>query len=234
MAFNTYTEGLKRATVRLHMVLHVTDQAHCLQDLANKAVTTESSLSTLSPLVSPLSTLQKAFPLYISAADAYSRLLASSLVVEAERAVIKKKWRLVLERAEKVKARIEEIGGHVGKAASSDEGEEEAVKRRGGVMNAIHMDFWTGSPPERDFRDGGQPYQGAVQPELAKEQDELEPEWTELPKSMWDVKMKKEERWVAKQGPGADCSVVAGIAVCLEHNRRWGTTVSGMDTSMGS
>lgn len=143
-----------------------------------------------------------------------------------ERIAIKKKWRLVLERAEKVKARVEELGGHIGKAVVGDEGEEGAIRRRGRLMNGIQLDEWT-EPHEREWRLGKEGmYRDTRQPELADEQKALDAEWAELPISYWIVKEDKETRWMVKQGPGADCSVVAGLGVCMNHNRRWGTTVS--------
>lgn len=197
------------------------------QDLASKAVLAESSLSTLSPLASPLPTLLKAFPLYISAAEAYSHLLASRLVPELEVQGVKKKWRLVLERAEKVKKRVEDLGGKVGKSEVGDEGEEAAVRRRGGRINAVDVDEWRGSPSNRDFAlpAGGTPYLG-LRPELAQEQLEAGVEWVPAPTGGWDGEQAdKEVRYAVTQGVGADCSVVAGTSVCLEHNRRWGTSV---------
>lgn len=195
--------------------------------MANKAVQAESSLSSLSPLASPLPTLLKAFPLYISAAEAYSHLLASRLVPESEVPGIKKKWRLVLERAEKVKKRVEELGGKVGKSEIGDEGEEAAVRRRGGRINGVDVVEWQGLPSDREFAllPGGAPYVG-LRPELAQEQLEAGVEWVPAPLESWDRGgIDKKARYVATQGVGADCSVVAGTSVCLEHNRRWGTSV---------
>lgn len=185
----------------------------------------ESSLPSLPPLASPIPTLQKAFPLYISAAEAYSHLLSSSLVPEADKAGIKRKWRLVLERAEKVKHRIEELGGQVGKVGVGDEGEEEAVKRRGGRMNGIDLERWP-IPSKKDFEIRGEGiYRADSQPDFPDLPGD-EVEWAEADKEGWDVRMREGERWVVHQGAGADCSVVAGLGVCLEHNRRWGTKVS--------
>ena len=135
---------------------------------------------------------------------------------ESEKANVKKKWRLVLERAEKVKKRIESLGGHVGKIEVSDDVEEEKIIARGGHINGFNLDLWT---------DGRIDYGGpVVQPELAREQTDLDPEWATVEDEEWDVDLSK-ERWVVRQGPGADCSVVAGFGACLEHNRRWGTSV---------
>jgi len=64
------------------------------------------------------------------------------------------------------------------------------------------------------------------QPELSDEQKSLNAEWADSISSSWDVKLDQETQWSVKQGPGADCSVVAGLGVCLEHNRKWSTTVS--------
>lgn len=125
----------------------------------------------------------------------------------------------MLERAEKVKRRIEDLGGHVGKVGVGDEVEEEAIIRRGGSINGLDLDIWNGTPPSlRGVEDVG------PQPELAKEQEELDPEWAEPPGQAWESQF-GDERWVIRQGPGADCSVVAGFGACLEHNRRWNATV---------
>ena len=196
------------------------------QDLAAKAVAAESSLSSLAPLASPLPTLHKAFPLYIASAEQYSNLLASNAVPESERATVKRKWRLVLERAEKVKRRIEELGGQVRKPEASDEGQEQAVLRRGIEINGIRAERW--SVPSDSAFSGATFTDPDGQPELAKEQEELSPEWIEPPRDTWGVQLRK-HRWLVGQGPGADCSVVAGLCSCLEHNRRWNTTVSRCD-----
>ncbi|KAK1920912.1 calpain-like protease palB/RIM13 [Papiliotrema laurentii] len=202
MAQSSYADRLKKAT-----------------ELATRATHLEASLSSLSPLQSPLPTLHKAFPLYISAAENYSHLISSGLAPEHDKANIKKKWRLVLERAEKVKRRIEDLGGHVGKVGVSDEVEEEAILHRGGVMNGVHLDMWT---------PGLIRYEGDIaQPELAEEQEELGPEWADVDPATWSISTSNE--WVVRQGHGADCSVVAGFGACLEHNRRWGTSL-GQDT----
>lgn len=184
----------------------------------------ESSLPSLPPLASPIPTLQKAFPLYISAAEAYSHLLASNLVPDIEKAGVKRKWRLVLERAEKVKNRIEVLGGQVGRVGVGDEGEEEAVRRRGGRMNGVDVPKWV-IPTERDFESRGEMFKAVIQPDLTPEK-RVEVEWAEIGMEGWEVDLGKKERWVINQGAGADCSVVAGLGVCLEHNRRWGTNVS--------
>lgn len=192
----------------------------------------ESSLSALSPLVSPLPTLLKAFPLYIAAAEAYSHLLSSRLVPDQEVAGVKRKWRLVLERAEKVKKRVEELGGKVGKSEVGDEGEEAAVVRRGGRVNGIEIEEWRGVPSDREFalhgRAGGgfdPPFVG-LKPELAQEQIAAGVEWASTNPSSWHSVLPAGQRCVVTQGTGADCSVVAGMSVCLEHDRRWGTNVS--------
>ncbi|RSH94436.1 cysteine protease [Saitozyma podzolica] len=214
MAFNTYAEGLKIASASFIFAYHL--------DLANRAILVESSLSTLSVSASPLPTLLKAFPLYISSAEAYSHLLSSKLVPAQDVLGIKKKWRLVLERAEKVKKRVEELGGHVGRAGVGDEGEEAAVVRRGGRLHGIETELWR-IPSEREFV--GETWRG-VQPELAEEQIKLRAQWAETPREAWKTQMEKGRRWVVRQGVGADCSVVAGLGVCLEHDRRWGTSLA--------
>jgi len=136
----------------------------------------------------------------------------------------------VLERAEKVKRRVEEFGGQVGRAEIGDEGEEGAARRRGGVMNGVQIDMWV-EPSEREWSIGKEGvFRDSRQPELADEQKALNAEWAELPTSTWDVDEEKHIRLIVQQGPGADCSVVAGLGVCIEHNRKWGTTVSDLST----
>ncbi|OCF58147.1 calpain-like protease palB/RIM13 [Kwoniella mangroviensis CBS 10435] len=202
MSFRTYEQGLKQAT-----------------DQANKAIQIESTLSTLSPLVSPLHTLQKAFPAYISSAEVYSHLLASSFVPAHEVSNIRKKWRLVLERAEKIKYRIESLGGQVGKVEIGDEGEESAVLRRGSRINNLELPLWTGEPSGSEFREDR--FIDDRQPELAEEQLKYNPIWKEVPVEAWSSD-KDGDRWVLKQGPVSDCSVVAAMGVGLEHDRRFG------------
>ncbi|ORY29529.1 hypothetical protein BCR39DRAFT_531983 [Naematelia encephala] len=208
MSYKTYQQGLKNAT-----------------ELANKAIQSEASLSTLSPLMSPLPTLHQTFPLYVSAAEAYSNLLSSSTVPESERLAIKKKWRLVLERAEKIKLRIAQLGDQVGRAAVGDAGEEDNIVRRGGIINGVVTEIWNEAGPScSEFTLGKQGvWTDASQPPLAKEQIALSPEWAEIDKDSWNVTEENSSRWMVKQGPGADCSVVAGLGVCMEHNRLWGT-----------
>ncbi|WVF66841.1 hypothetical protein IAT40_001583 [Kwoniella sp. CBS 6097] len=204
MSFRSYQEGLKQAT-----------------DLANRAIQIEASLSALSPLSSPLPTLQKAFPAYISSAEAYSHLLASNLVPVNDVVTVRKKWRLVLERAEKIKARIESLGSQVGKVEIGDQGEEDAVLRRGGKINGVNVDIWT-EPSSRIFE--GEQYREGHQPELAEEQIKRDPVWTEVPKESWDAVTGDE--WVMRQGPVSDCSVVAAMGVELGHNRKFGTDLA--------
>ncbi|WVR04018.1 hypothetical protein IAU60_001017 [Kwoniella sp. DSM 27419] len=204
MSFSSYQEGIRQAT-----------------DLANRAIQTESSLSTLAPLASPLPTLQRAFPIYISAAETYSHLIASGLVPAVESSNVRKKWRLVLERAEKIKARIEALGGQVGRVEVGDQGEEAAVIRRGGHINGVDIPLWT-EPTPRLFE--GEPFVDPSQPELAEEQTCQVPIWSEQPAESW--KVGTDERWVLQQGPVSDCSVVAAMGVELEHNRQFGTRMA--------
>jgi calpain-7 len=194
--------------------------------LANRAIQAESAISSLSPLTSPLPTLQKAFPLYISAASSYSYLITSNLVPDVERPNIKKRWRLVLERAEKVKTRIKELGGVVGKAVLDDEGEESAIIRRGGIINGISAETWR-SPNGDEFKMSktGE-YIDVRQPVLAREQVERGAIWQRVEAKEWDVAVSEDEKWVIRQGPGADCSVVAGLSVCYEHDRKHQTKVT--------
>lgn len=166
-------------------------------------------------------TLHKAFPLYISAAEQYSLILSTQTLSDDARNTIKKRWRLVLERAEKVKKRIEDLGGHVGKVGAGDEAEEQAIRIRGGLTNGVKLDLW--SAPSSSMFKGMKAVES--QPELAKEQEAMDPEWAEMDPAAWDQHLTT-DRWLVRQGPGADCSVVAGVGACLDHNRRFGTTVS--------
>ncbi|KLT45989.1 calpain-like protease palB/RIM13 [Cutaneotrichosporon oleaginosum] len=200
MAFNTFNEGLKIAS-----------------NIGNRAIAAEASLASLSPLASPLPTLHKAFSLYVQAAEAYSHLLQSALVPASERAGVQRKWRLVLERAEKVKKRIEGLGGRVGAASVDEEAEEAAVVRRGAVINGFKAEVWR-TPPDYEFT--GAAWRDTRQPDLAAEQLALSPEWAPLPDSAWDA---PPGMWEVRQGPGADCSVTAGLGACIAHNARWGT-----------
>ncbi|WWC60071.1 uncharacterized protein I303_102634 [Kwoniella dejecticola CBS 10117] len=202
MSFKTYEQGLRQAS-----------------EQANKAIQIESSISNLSPLVSALPTLQKAFPAYISAAEVYSHLLSSNLVPSDDIANVRKKWRLVLERAEKIKARIESLGGQVGKVGIGDEGEEVAVLRRGSKVNGVEIPLWNGEPSQREF--GGDRYVDGRQPELADEQIHLDPIWREVPLDTWTI---ESDQWILKQGPVSDCSVVAAMGVNLEHDRQFGSS----------
>ncbi|BEI82526.1 hypothetical protein CcaverHIS002_0303940 [Cutaneotrichosporon cavernicola] len=200
MAYNTFHEGLKIAT-----------------NIGNRAIAAEASLANLSPIASPLPTLHKAFSLYIQAAEAYSHLLQSSLVPASERVGIQRKWRLVLERAEKVKRRIEELGGRVGAASVDEAAEEAAVVRRGARVNGFTAECWR-TPAYFEYT--GPVFIDTRQPDLALEQLALSPEWAALPDTMWDA---PRGMWEVCQGPGADCSVTAGLGACIAHNARWGT-----------
>ncbi|ODO06320.1 calpain-like protease palB/RIM13 [Cryptococcus wingfieldii CBS 7118] len=203
MAFRGYHDGIKLAS-----------------DAATKAIQIEASLSSLSPLTSHIPTLQRAFPAYIAAAELYSNLLSSKLVPPGDVEGVKKKWRLVLDRAEKVKGRIEQLGGHVAKAQVGDEGEEAAVIRRGGRMNGVDLHLW--STPSPTF-DTGNLYREATQPELAAAQLDLDPEWREIAEDCWEHQV-RDGNWVLRQGPVADCSVVAAMGVGVEHDRLFETT----------
>lgn len=162
--------------------------------------------------------MQKTFSLYISSAEQYSHLLSSDLVPSHEREAIKKRWRLVLERAEKVKKRIEDLGGHVGKVDPGDEGLENAVVRRGGLMNGCKLDLWT-EPMERDFE--GEKFREREEPDMP----DVDVVWRDIRREQWEVDAGKEEVWTVRQGTGADCSVAAGLGVSLEHDRLWDSKV---------
>lgn len=127
-----------------------------------------------------------------------------------------------MERAEKIKNRIESLGGQVGKVEIGDEGEESAVLRRGSKINNIEVPLWTGEPSEGDFRDR---FVDDRQPELAEEQLKHDPIWKEVPAEAWSCD-KYGDRWVLKQGPVSDCSVVAAMGVGLEHDRHFGNSAS--------
>ncbi|OXB33391.1 calpain-like protease palB/RIM13 [Cryptococcus neoformans] len=203
MPFNSYQEGLKVAS-----------------DLGKKAIQTEASLSSLSPVASPIPILKKAFPIYISAAEAYGHLLSSKLVPPSDIETVKRKWRLVLERAEKVKSRIEQLGGHVAKAEIGDRGEEKAVLRRASLVNGVAVELW--QPPGDRF-DAGESYREAVQPELAAAQLDMDPEWKDIQADCWLHQAPNEGDWVMRQGPVSDCSVVAAMGVGVKHGEQFGT-----------
>ncbi|KAK4687428.1 calpain-7, partial [Tremellales sp. Uapishka_1] len=213
MSFTTYEQGLQLAT-----------------DLANRAVLCESQLSTLPSQSSPIPTLLNAFPQYIAAAATYSHLLSSSLVPSTERANLTKKWRLVLERAEKIKRRIEQLGGQVGKVATEDRLEEDAIRRRGGVVNGVLLEEWR-TPSDRGFE--GEQWRDERQPELTEDQLSENPVWMAAREDAWkdgeEAEMQmgadKTSKWIISQGRGADCSLVSGLGVCVLYESRWGRSV---------
>jgi hypothetical protein len=124
-----------------------------------------------------------------------------------------------------VKQRIEQLGGKVGKVEIGDEGLEAAVKRRSGLINGLQLPEWT-DPSPREFeikaKENGQGYREGKQPEMP----DVDVRWTEIEEKEWDCAIKPEERWTVRQGTGADCSVAAGLGVCIAHNRLWDTKVS--------
>ncbi|GMK56635.1 hypothetical protein CspeluHIS016_0304750 [Cutaneotrichosporon spelunceum] len=195
MAYNTFHEGLKIAS-----------------NIGNRAISAEASLANLSPTSSPLPTLHRAFSLYLQAAEAYSHLLQSSLAPASEREGVQRKWRLVLERAEKVKRRIEGLGGRVGAASVDEDAEEAAVVRRGARVNGFTAAVWR---TPADFEYTGTVFRDTRQPDLAAEQLALSPEWAPLADTAWEA---RRGMWEVRQGPGADCSVTAGLGACIAHN----------------
>ncbi|WWC87652.1 uncharacterized protein L201_002542 [Kwoniella dendrophila CBS 6074] len=203
MSFNTYEQGLKQAT-----------------DQANKAIQIEFSLSTLSPITSPLGVLQKAFPAYILAAEIYSNLISSNLVPLHEISNIKRKWRLVLERAEKIKGKIENLGSQVGRVEITDQGEELAILRRSSKVNGIDIPLWTSEPCKNEFQ-SIEKFIDDRQPELAEEQLKHNPLWKEIPPDCWDTKYSDNSSWILKQGPVSDCSVVVALGVRLEYDKQF-------------
>jgi calpain-7 len=130
----------------------------------------------------------------------------------------------VLSRAEKVKKRVESLGGSVGKVVGDDAAEEENILRRGGGMNGLKLDLWS-VPSHRDFESAG----GTLKWREEEEPDmpDVDVVWSDIGTEEWDCAVDREtkERWVVRQGTGADCSVAAGLGVSLEHNRLWGTRV---------
>nr|ODN98585.1 calpain-like protease palB/RIM13 [Cryptococcus depauperatus CBS 7855] len=202
MSFTSYQDGLKQA-----------------QELGTKAIQIEASLSTLSPVTSPIPTLQKAFPVYITAAETYGLLLSSKLVPKNDIQLVKKKWRLILERAEKIKARIEQLGGFVGKVEIGVAGEELAVLFRGSTINGVDAPLWV--KPESHM-DEGDLFRESEQPELAGSQLELDPEWREIAEDIWRLQTSKSEHTM-KQGLVSDCSIVAAMGVGIEHGKRFKT-----------
>lgn len=129
----------------------------------------------------------------------------------------------MLERAEKVKSRIEQLGGHVAKAEMGDEGEEVAVLRRGSLINGVAVELWR---PPGDRFDAGEWYREAVQPESAAAQLDMDPEWKDIQPSSWQQQASNESDWVMRQGPVSDCSIVAAMGVGVKHGEQFGTAVS--------
>lgn len=123
-----------------------------------------------------------------------------------------------MERAEKVKKRIESLGGQVAKIDPGDEGPEAAVIRRGGYMNGIKLDEWR-EPNPREFE--GAEYRDVKEPDMP----DVDVVWKDIGREEWDCDVGKEEVWTVRQGTGADCSVAAGLGVSLEHNRLWDSRV---------
>ena len=126
-------------------------------------------------------------------------------------------------RAEKVKQRIESLGGKVGKVEIGDEGVEAAVKRRSGLINGLQLSEWTGEPSSREFQTSSK--NGAYREDVQPEMPDVDVEWTKIEDKEWECMIGPGERWTVRQGTGADCSVSAGLGVCIEHNRTWHTTV---------
>ena len=118
-----------------------------------------------------------------------------------------------------MKKRIEDLGGQVAKIDPGDEGLENAVIRRGGLMNGVKLDLWL-EPSHWEFE--GSEYREAVEPDMP----DVDVEWKDLAKEDWEYDVGKDEIWTVRQGTGADCSVAAGLGVSLEHNRVWDSKVS--------
>ena len=193
------------------------------QTLADKAVATEGSLSFVSPIISPLPLLHKAFAQYIAAAEGYSHLLSFSQISDAEKAAIKKKWRLLLERAEKVKRRIETLGDQAGKAAVNDAIQEEGIFRRSGRINGCECEVWV-EPNQADFEPGDEPYKETSWMDRTIGGHDVD--FVRAAPEAWENEWGPIARWMAVQGIGEDCSIAAVLGACLEHNRRHGSTVS--------
>ena len=133
----------------------------------------------------------------------------------------------MLERAEKVKRQIESLGGYVGKGLMADDGEEEIIRQRGSTINGTSTRLW--SDPDLGEFESSTDWAESVhdsQPDVPALASGSKVDWHGMASVSWDSKPREKECWVVRQGPGADCSVVAGLSVCLEHNRRWGMRVS--------
>jgi calpain-7 len=102
---------------------------------------------------------------------------------------------------------------------TGDELVESQILDRGARMNGLELQAWR-EPYKGDFDLKGARYQEERRTELAQDQVDLGAEWAEVESDAW-ISREKDERVVVTQGAGADCSVVAGMTVCLEHNRRW-------------
>ena len=190
------------------------------QENAQAALLSESQASTSSSLTS----LQTTFPLYVKAAQSYSQLLSHHELQPAQRPTIIKRWKMVLDRADKLKKAIESRGGAVGRVAAGDEGREAEVRRKGGIVNGIQLGEWSGPPRAATEKAWIDPQPPALSPA----QVGLDADWRRVTWPSGSIKGKEVAvgDMEIEQGPGADCSVVAALAVCVGHNCRFKSSVS--------
>ena len=106
----------------------------------------------------------------------------------------------------------------MGKVDPGDEGLENAVVRRGGLMNGCKLDLWI-EPAAREFE--GDDFREKEEPDMP----DVDVVWRDIGREEWEIDAGKEEVWTVRQGTGADCSVAAGLGVSLEHDRLWDSKV---------
>ena len=117
----------------------------------------------------------------------------------------------------------------------ADGEEEDIIRQRGSVINGISTRIWP-APHDgvSELDTEWEPFMDGTQPDIPATASSSNVNWHGMSSACWESKPTARERWVVRQGPGADCSVVAGLSVCLEHNRRWRSRVSlvaGVPTS---
>jgi calpain-7 len=133
---------------------------------------------------------------------------------------------MVLDRADKLKRAIESRGGAVGKIAAEDQSRSMEIRRQGSVVNGVHLADWDERGLNRRLPNE---WLDPHPPTLSHAQMEFSPVWKRL---QWSTRTGKEKELdidsclEVEQGPGADCSVVAALAVCLGHHRRHKSFVS--------
>ncbi|KAJ3487156.1 hypothetical protein NLI96_g3727 [Meripilus lineatus] len=154
----------------------------------------------------------RAFPLYIQAAEDFLHLSRAS-TNPSLRASYKALADKALERAEKIKSVKRDIAPVL--RNHFDEREQASVLRRSSTVNGSLTPLWgTFSPPTP-----------ILQPLLSPEQRKHFAVWKRLPRAEWPLSSPSRplQADAIIQSVVSDCSVCASIAVCINHDRRWGT-----------